>query len=529
MKRYIFIIAALTALFLAGCSNDDERPAKTPIDPMTDIYGVVTDTQGNRLQGVVVSDGYTCSVTDENGVYQLTGNEFSYHVFLSIPETYEVPMGAGLPCFWQKLSEGRKRYDFTLTPLAGGAENEFNLFCIADPQCQNTTNIARFSNETVPDVAAQVAASTLPCYGITLGDIGWNTANTDYTNDVFPLMKKAMQQDKVGLPLFQVIGNHDNKVISVAKDKYTVAHDIAAQRNFEVAFGPVNYSFNRGNVHIVAMDDIVFPNHNDYSLGFRDDQVEWLRQDLSYVPKDKMVILCVHIPMRANTGQNVQAVFDLLKPFAEVHVMSGHTHYAENNVYSNHYEHVHGAACGAWWNSTINVDGTPNGYAIYNIKGATITDWVYKGTGLDADQQIRLYRANDLFMRDYSKNYQFYYKGDDQIVANIWNADKDWKIEVYENGTKTGEMTQFDYAGNEKDKSWDAWALGYHIGVVGKDELDKDKKPTSYYQRNVRHLYYYTLKSPAASVEVRATNRFGKTYTQSKYTTGLPEDFPVGE
>ena len=50
MKRYIFIIAALTALFLAGCSNDDERPVKTPIDPMTDIYGVVTDTQGNACR-----------------------------------------------------------------------------------------------------------------------------------------------------------------------------------------------------------------------------------------------------------------------------------------------------------------------------------------------------------------------------------------------------------------------------------------------------------------------------------------------
>lgn len=152
-----------------------------------------------------------------------------------------------------------------------------------------------------------------------------------------------MQTDKVGLPLFQVMGNHDNKVIAVSKDNYTVAHDIAAQRNFEYIFGPVNYSFDRGNVHIIAMDNIIFPSHKDYSLGFRDDQVEWLRQDLSYVSKDKMVILCVHIPMRASGNQNVQAVFELLKPFAEVHVMSGHTHYAENNVYDSHYEHVHGA------------------------------------------------------------------------------------------------------------------------------------------------------------------------------------------
>lgn len=107
-------------------------------------------------------------------------------------------MSEGLPCFWQKLTEGAQALRLHADPAAGGAENEFNLFCVADPQCQNTTNIARFNNETVPDIAAQVAASTLPCYGITLGDIGWNTENTDYTNDVFPLMKKAMQMDKVG-------------------------------------------------------------------------------------------------------------------------------------------------------------------------------------------------------------------------------------------------------------------------------------------------------------------------------------------
>ena len=200
-------------------------------------------------------------------------------------------------------------------------------------------------------------------------------------------MKKAMQMDKVGLPLFQLMGNHDNKVIAVSKNDYTVAHDIAAQRNFEYIFGPVNYSFDRGNVHIVAMDNIIFPSHKDYSLGFRDDQVEWLRQDLSYVSKDKMVIFCVHIPMRASNNQNVQAVLELLKPFAEVHIMSGHTHYAENNTYDSHYEHVHGAACGAWWHSTINTDGTPNGYAIYKVKGATI-HWVDAATALDAEVRV---------------------------------------------------------------------------------------------------------------------------------------------
>ena len=505
--------------------NGDDGNTETPADG--DTYGYIKDTNGNPVEGVVVSDGYSCTATDAEGRYALTRNADAGFVFYSLPSAYKVSVDKTykLPRFFARLQAGTARYDFTLEALAA-PEKRFDLICIGDPQINEASHAVRFKEEAGREIREYAASAGVPCYGITLGDIGWNTENTDYTNDVFPLMKKAMQTDKVGLPLFQVMGNHDNKVIAVSKDNYTVAHDIAAQRNFEYIFG---YSFDRGNVHIIAMDNIIFPSHKDYSLGFRDDQVEWLRQDLSYVSKDKMVILCVHIPMRASGNQNVQAVFELLKPFAEVHVMSGHTHYAENNVYDSHYEHVHGAACGAWWNSTINVDGTPNGYAIYNIKGATITDWVYKGTGLDAQQQIRLYRANDIFMRDYSKNYQFYYKGDDQIVANVWNADKDWKIEVYENGIKTGEMTHFDYTGNEKDKSWDAWALGYHIGVVGKAELDSNKKPTSYYQRNVRHLYYYTLQSPTASVEVRATDRFGTTFTQTKFTTGLAEDFPVGE
>ena len=60
------------------------------------------------------------------------------------------------------------------------------------------------------------------------------------------------------------------------------------------------------------------------------------------------------------------------------------------------------------------------------------------------------------------------------------------------------------------------------FGVQGRD-------PSNYDRTNTSHLYYYTLQSPTASVEVRATDRFGTTFTQTKFTTGLAEDFPVGE
>ena len=510
------MFAALSVFALTGCSKDDLPKVRTEITAGNDIYGVVTDTDGNRLQGVTVSDGYTCSVTDANGVYQLKRGEFSYQVFVSVPADCKVPIEEGQPHFWKKLSDATERYDFTLEKL-DAVENDFNLFCIADPQCQNTTHIGRYMNETVPDIVASVKASTLPVYGMVLGDVGYNTYNNDYTNATFPLMKIALSTEKnAGMPIFKIMGNHDNKVLNVPKADYTVAHDIKVQRNFEVAFGPINYSFNRGQVHIIGMDDMIFPNHNDYSLGFRDDQVEWLRQDLANVPKDKLIILCVHIPLRASNNQNVQAVLDLLKGYAGLHVMSGHTHYAENDEYADHYEHVHGAACGAWWHSTINTDGTPNGYSIYRIEGTEITDWVYKATGADQDFQLRLYKGDEVFFEGYSPAYQFYYNTDKDLVANVWNADSAWKITVYENGTATGEMVPF---GSEaKGKSRDAWATGYHCGVQGRGD--------NYDRTSNSHMYHYTLKDASAKVKVVALDRFGKTFEQDYITTNKVEDYP---
>lgn len=98
-----------------------------------------------------------------------------------------------------------------------------------------------------------------------------------------------------------------------------------------------------------------------------------------------------------------------------------------------------------------------------------------------------------------------------KFVANVWNADPEWKIEVYENGARTGEMLPFDSSVTRRD----AWASGYHCGVLGRNPDNYDRKSTS-------HLYYYTLKNPAAEVEVRATDRFGNVYTQSHITTASP-------
>ncbi len=85
-------------------------------------------------------------------------------------------------------------------------------------------------------------------------------------------------------------------------------------------------------------------------------------------------------------------------------------------------------------------------------------------------------------------------------MANIWNSDdRNWKVEVYENGNKTGEMT--------REKSLDAWGAGYHVGVLSAN-------PDSHGKTTYDHFYHYKLKDAKAAVEIRATDCFGKVYAE---------------
>ena len=526
------ILFSATVLF-ASCNKEEapDNPSGSPSDGIEvelgagmDWCGVVVDADGDPVEAGTVSDGYSCVSTGADGIWQLKGSDHSERIFISIPAEYQVPMADGLPCFWQTIEKGKTRYDFVLTPLAA-PENDFFLFCLADPQCQNNDrHTKRFIAESVPDVhkTATEYSKKYPVYGITLGDIGYNVSGTEYniSRGIFKTMKTAMASEKTGFPLFQLMGNHDHHLIAT-NTSYNEEADIEMEKYFAKSFGPVNYSFNRGRAHIVAMDDILATNpESSYSCGFRDDQVEWLRQDLANVPKDMLLILCVHIPLYSgSSGKNVKTVLEMCKEFAECHIMSGHTHRSINTpsaAGTGIYEHTHGAVCGAWWWSTVNTDGTPNGYGIYTVNGNHISDWLYKGVDMDASDQIRLYRGNIAYMNGKAQTYSFAMTSAADIWANIWNWDSSWTVDVYEDGVKTGRMSIY----NNDNSARDAWAVGYHVGVIGRSAQNYDKT-------NVKHLLHYTLKNPQAAVEIRATDRFGHEYVQNVFTGNTHEFWPI--
>jgi len=503
-----------------GGENNGETTEITP-SPGMDVYGFIGDAANNPIAGVVVSDGYQCVKTNAKGVYEMKRNSNAKFVYYSTPSEYKINTSSSsnnTAVFYKTLSASTKRYDFTLAKLPGGVETNFTLIAIGDPQVSARTNdpyytaagvkstsatysnLWRFKNETMVDISETLKSATTPVYGLVMGDIC-----DDGAASLQGSVRAAL--GSTSMPVFSVIGNHDK--VSNGTTRTT--------SQYENAWGPLNYSFNRGNVHFVALDNVLFSDAETYTGGFTDAQVDWLKQDLSYVSKSMMVVLYYHIPLRNTTSYaNRNTVLGLLSGFANYSLFCGHTHY--NEVCSvtspiSTLEHIHAAACGAWWKSTLNTEGTPNGYEVYTVGGTQFTNWYYKSVGRDKSFQMRLSEANQAYGGTYGYyNYATQLSLQENagyVVANIFNADKNWTVKAYEGASTIG-VTMAKALNNA-----DAYAMGYHVGTLNRD-VDN-------YNGSNTHAYYYKRTDPNAVVKVIAIDEFGNQYTANTFIKDFTE------
>ena len=532
------------------------------------ITGYVRDSDGNPIEEVAVSDGFSVVTTDSEGYYSIKIVQDAWYIYISVPSEYKIPINEdGQPCFFKRYPSQTSRYNFTLERLEGGKEREFMLFAFADPQTGKLASVNRFSKQVAPEIKQYSASLAMPCYGITLGDV-ISMGSSDISQTVLPAMRKAMHAEKMGMPVFQVMGNHDNCFMSATQPvEGRTLRDINLniQRMFEEAFGPINYSFNRGDAHIVGMRNVQWNSGDscataNTSTMFTEEQYKWLVEDLRQVSRDKIVVLCVHVPLfnsgKIGDGSYRQEVLTLLDEFAEAHILSGHLHYQRNYDHtavssSTHkiYEHAQAAVNGASWTSNINGDGVPNGYGVYHFSGNTIKDWYYKGyaKGMDKrEHQIRLYRGNAITgaaisgsNKEGTKGYYQFGYDEETLLANVFNSDTQWKVEVYEDGIYSGDMTSLaayhwditydqligNYTYNDPKRppvgaecGRDFWAVGVLCGYLGANS-------GGLYYKHCYQMWKYKLKNKNATIEVRAIDRKGNVYTESKITEG--DDFKV--
>ncbi|MGC4099710.1 calcineurin-like phosphoesterase C-terminal domain-containing protein [Ferruginibacter sp.] len=460
-------------------------PPQRAIGPLT-IKGKVTSKSAG-LAGVAVTDGYSIVLTDKNGNYKLDSISTAEFVYISIPAGYHFSNEKGIAKFYVPINTTGNSFtaDFSLDKLE--VDDKQHCFVVwADTQMISQKDVELLKTQSVPDL--QQLVKTYPdqtlFHAIGCGDLVWDKF------ELFDGYKQAVEN--TGVTFFNLIGNHDMDL-----DART---DELSSKTFKKQFGPTYYSFNRGELHYVVLDDVFFIGTAKQYIGYiTENQLQWLEQDLALVKPGTTVIVNLHIP--TNTGAarrankeaelgsvvaNRQQLYKMLAPY-KVHFMSGHTHFNDTWEEGNMMEHNHGTVCGAWWTGPICGDGTPSGYGVYEVNGSDIK-WYYKSTGKPKEYQL------SLFGKGRSKEFP------DEIIANVWNWDVKWKVEWWEDGVAKGPMQQ--------RVAFDPLAVELYAGP----ELPKKHKfvePTL-----ADHIFSAKPSPGAKQIEVKVTDRFGNIYSE---------------
>ena len=456
----------------------------------TSVSGRVL-TEGKPLAGVPVTDGINIVTTDSKGKYKLESNDDCRYVYITLPSGYKIPMENGTPVLFAEIkpdNKGEFKHDFDLIPDVTPMDRHL-LYVVADPQVYFDPNMAEVgiaADEMRELMNTQYTGHA--AVGIMVGDIVGNIKQVDHFN---PWMVSEI--NKCGFPFFYVCGNHDIDTSTSTNED--------ARGIFNRYFGPSYYSFNRGKVHYVVLDDVFWTGRNYYGY-LPKTQLDWLSQDLALVPEGSTVIVAMHIPCYSREARhqewgnedpkkilaNRQRLFSMLKPY-NAHIMSGHEHYNENYILSDKlYEHCHAPLSTLFWCAPWAMDGTPGGYAVYEIDGDKV-NWYYKSVGRDKDYQFELYPTG------LSPEHP------EAIVANVWNVDSSWKVEWLEDGKPMGKMIRFTGHDpniyNDVAKNGQSYAFPY----VGADLTE--------------HLFYAVPEKPDSEITVRVTDRNGNIYTSS--------------
>lgn len=447
------------------------------------IKGAVKSA-GRGIKDVTISDGISVVSTKADGTFELVSSGQPF-VFLSLPSRYEIPTNPSGTALFYKPIEHEKSVMNVEWNLAksNSSDDKHGFLLLADPQTLDMEDINRFHNETVPDIQSVLKSSrTKSMFAVGCGDIMYDKLQ------FFPEYERAVKQ--MGIPGIQVLGNHDVETLAQT--------DEAAAATFMRYFGPTYYSFNKGEIHYVVLDD-VFWFGGGYIGYIEQAQLDWLEADLNFVEKGKTVVVFTHIPpyneqhirfgekkpSNSETVTNRDMLFRLLEPFKS-HIIVGHMHESEHLVHQGSRIHVGGAVCGAWWTGDICFDGTPNGYPVYDVRGSELR-WRYKSTGHSPDHQMRLYaRGSDP-------------KRPDEIIANVWDANADWNVVWFEDGERKGTMM--------KGRGMDPLSVKLHSG----DQLPVKHKWVD--PVNTDHLYYAKVSPNAKEVTVEATDAWGRVYS----------------
>jgi hypothetical protein len=409
-------VAGLAGLSLAASRATAQEDVAGEAVQATGVVYATGEAGAERspLAGVLVSNGREIARTDDQGRYRLplAGDGAIFVI---------KPPGYALPCDTDNVprhsyihqpggtpAEIGLRYrglaptgplpasvDFALTRV--DEPTDFDVLLFTDPQPET-----RFELDHVRDTAVARAMAIPAAFGLTTGDVLFD--------DLSLYGRSNRIVGRIGLPWYSLPGNHDLNM-QAPDARYS-------RETWKRVFGSPTYAFRQGRAWFVMLDNVewlgppVPVGGNTYRgiIGARG--LTFLRNLLTEVPRDDLIVLAMHIPLFTDSAPDDPhrittdraALLDLLAG-RRVLSLAGHTHTTEHHYPAEgHHHHVLTAVSGSWWSgpdtrtgipSADSRDGTPNGFHVLSVRGADYTTRYVPAQG-QPDETMRLLFESEL-------------------------------------------------------------------------------------------------------------------------------------
>lgn len=375
----------------------------------------IQDRSEHGIKAVPVSNGRDVVLTDKDGNFSISVAD-GESLFPIIPSGYTSSSGDIIRSsdFLFKTRQSKDKVDFALKKEK--QPEHFTLGAIGDIQMGNPQELDYANQTIIPELAGRKDIQL----AVWLGDLVNNRL------ELFEDVREMIRCTEI--PSWVLPGNHD---------RITNGHTLQDSL-FNCYFGASAYAFNYGNVHFIILNNVAPDSKRGYKARISDRQMTFIKNDLSYVPKDRFVVFCQHIPL-VHT-ENIEDLKTLLNGRNKLFALSGHTHRV-----SRHFipignavmqELVAGATCGHWWvgekdwlgvplalmqcdapRNYFTIEFSPDDYQIH-----------FKGVGLDSERQMDIWVQGCDTIDRHVKDFREFARG--EIFANIYGGSDSTEVSI---------------------------------------------------------------------------------------------------
>jgi len=374
----------------------------------------------------LVSNGVVIKKTNSDGLFEI---ERVGHlpIFVIKPAGYQfTSIHLGQPLFYEcdeVIKDGKLQFGLRKQ----NEDQKLRVALLGDTQPHNIDEVY-YTLRAMDELSSKTYD-----FSILLGDV------VSDNPVLLPLLKEVIAASRKTSHF--TFGNHD-----LSWDSLSVHGLDYWDRDWIRVLGPTYYAMSWGLTNFISMNNINIKwndaeNKYDYDYFMKPDQLSFVRNYLSYLNKDDLLVITSH--SRPNSINNKEEFYKLFNGFSNVIFVFGHHHQTENYLVDKsegwpNENPAHcigaGAICGGHWRgeedmfwipSATMVDGSPKGYALLNIDSGKYTV-EYKASGMDDERQMHIYSPDHL---TYDENFYPANDTSNSFYANVYLGGEESTVE----------------------------------------------------------------------------------------------------